>query len=107
MPAGVFRSLTLTAFSASFMVELSAMATPGPTLRPFLIITGSSLEKVPMTSDTFAPGTPLPLRWPETPKILTTFFVATGSNSSAPGCLSSTLRRSAAMSNLSTPMTWP
>ena len=83
------------------------MDTPGPTFWPFLRMSGSSAPNSPMDSDTFSPATPLPLRCPETPNILTMFLVATGSKSSAPACLSSTFRRSAAISNLSTPMTLP
>ncbi len=93
MPDGALRSRILTALSASRMDGLSSRAVPGPTFPPFFSIRGPPFEKSPSTEVMFAPGTTFPLRCPDMPANVTILLVATGANSSAPGCFRSSIRR--------------
>jgi len=104
---GLSRSLILTARSTFLIDEESARAIPAPTFAAFLSMRVSPSRNSPTTSVTLAPGTVLPLRCPDIPAKVTTFFVATGAKRSAPGCLISRTRRSSLMSNLRIPRTSP
>ena len=90
---GGLRSRIFTALSASFRTELSSRAIPGPTLPPFLRMSGSPFRNSPTMPVTLAPGTVLPLRCPDIPANVTILSVATGANMSAPGCLRSMTMR--------------
>ena len=105
--AGWSMSRILMARSAPFSAELSSSAMPTPILWPFLRMTESPLEKSPMTSLRFSPGIVFPLRCPDSPQNHAMFFVATGLNMSAPGCLTSRTILSRRMSNLTMPRTAP